>query len=71
MIRPHPVHALEAILETARFKAVEELASKAGVPSNDDVRNLAMLQAALTAVREEIDDEADKRGWGGKLVARD
>jgi hypothetical protein len=71
MIRPHPVHALEASLETARFKAVEELASKGGVPSADDVRHLAALQAALTAVREEIDDHGDKLCWSGKVVALD
>jgi hypothetical protein len=61
---PHPVHALRANLETARLKAVETLAVKAGAFSSDAVRDLAALQLALTAVREEIEAHGGKLGWG-------
>ena len=51
----HPVHALCANLEAARLESVEAMAA-AGAPSPDALRELATLQAALTAVRESIDD---------------
>jgi hypothetical protein len=71
MTKPHPAPTLEKNLETARLKAIEELASKGGALSPESVRDLAAIQAALTAVRQEIDDHGVKLGWGGKVTALD
>lgn len=60
----HPVHALRANLETARLTAVETLAAKETAILPDDLKELAALQAALTAVREEIESHGGKLGWG-------
>ena len=65
MSAPHPVHALLAKLEAERLKLVEKLAAD-GTLSNEAVRELANLQAALTAVREEIEVHDPKVGWGVK-----
>ena len=51
---PHPVHTLRANLEAARLSVVEALAATKGAVPIDAVRELAVIQAALTAVREEI-----------------
>jgi hypothetical protein len=71
MNKPHPVHALEKNLEAARLEAVEELASREGALARDALRDLAAIQAALTAVRQEIDDHGAKLGWGGNVAALD
>jgi hypothetical protein len=63
-VTKHPVHALRANLETARLKAIETLAAKENAISPDALRELATLQAALTAVREEIEAQGGKLGWG-------
>jgi hypothetical protein len=63
-VTDHPVHALRASLETARLKAVETLATKEKAIPPDDLRELATLQAALMAVREEIESHGGKLGWG-------
>ena len=60
----HPVHTLRANLETERLKAVETLATKENAIVHDDLKELATLQAALTAVREEIESHGGKLGWG-------
>ena len=65
MSAPHPVHALLAKLEAERFKLVKKLAVD-GTLSNEAVRELANLQAALAAVREEIEVHGSKVGWGGE-----
>jgi hypothetical protein len=62
----HPVHALKANLETARLEAIEALASKDVAISPDALRDLATIQAALTAVREEIEAHGEKLGWGSR-----
>jgi phosphoribosylformylglycinamidine (FGAM) synthase-like amidotransferase family enzyme len=64
MATHHPVHALRSALETARLKAIEELAAKGGISSSDALRELAALQIALTAVREEIKAHGARLGWG-------
>jgi hypothetical protein len=71
MTKLHPVHALEASLEAARLKAIEELASKDLPLSAEALRDLAAIQTALTAVRQEIDDHGAKLGWSGKVTALD
>jgi len=65
MANDHPVHTLQANLEDARLKAVEALAATNGAFSPDALHELATLQAALTAVREEIVNHGAKLGWGG------
>jgi hypothetical protein len=64
MPSPHPVHALRAKLEAERLRRVEKLAAD-GALSVDAVKELASFQAALTAVREEIEAHAVQLGWGG------
>jgi hypothetical protein len=71
MTKPHPVQTLEASLETARLKAIEELASTGVAISPDALRDLAAIQAALTAVREEIRAHGEKLGWGSSATALD
>lgn len=66
MTKPHPVNALRANLETARLKAVEALAAREGAFSTDALQELATLQGALTAVREEIKAHGLRLGWGGE-----
>jgi len=75
----HPIHSLEASLETARLKAIEDLVSKelaSKDPASKDVgispealRDLAVIQSALSAVREEIDAHGEKLGWGSRATA--
>jgi hypothetical protein len=61
----HPVHALRARLEDQRLDAVQRLAAGA-VSNSGALTELAYIQLALTAVREEIDVHAVKLGWGSK-----
>ncbi len=60
-----PIHQLRANLEAARLEAVENLA-KGGAPAAEALQKLAVLQAALTAVREEIDVHEVRLGGGGE-----
>jgi hypothetical protein len=60
----HPVHALCTALEAQRLKTVETLAAQTSPVSQESLRQLATLQAALTAVREEIADHSIRLGWG-------
>jgi hypothetical protein len=60
----HPLPTLQASLETARLNAVAAMAAKEGAISPDALRDLGALQAALTAVREEIEAHAARLGWG-------
>jgi hypothetical protein len=64
--KPHPVQTLRANLEAARLKAVERLAATEGAFSAEALRELAALQAALTAVREEIEAHGGRMGWGSE-----
>jgi hypothetical protein len=60
----HPVHGLCAALEAQRLQAVETLAAQTGAPRPESLQELATLQAALTAVREEIEAHSIRLGWG-------
>jgi hypothetical protein len=60
----HPVRALCATLETRRLRAVEAMAA-ASAPSPEALRELATLQAAVSAVRELIEEHGVRLGWGG------
>ncbi|MGO9391114.1 hypothetical protein [Rhodoblastus sp.] len=66
MTEQHPIHALEGNLESARLAAIEALAAKEVAISPDALRDLATIQAALTAVREEIEARGEKLGWGSR-----
>ena len=66
MTNLHPVHTLQANLEAAHFKAVETLAAKEGPFTPDALRELAIIHAALSAVRQEIETHGVRLGWGNK-----
>jgi uncharacterized protein YbjQ (UPF0145 family) len=66
MIERFPIHDLRAHLETARLKAVEELAAKGGALPADALQKIAILQTVLTAVREEIEAHEVKVGGGAE-----
>jgi hypothetical protein len=60
----YPVHSLRSTLEAERLKLVKRLAT--GTPAADTVQQLAMVQTALTAVREEIEEHNVRVGGGGE-----
>jgi hypothetical protein len=64
MHQQHPVHVLRTILEAARLKAIESLAASSDPLTLTGLRELATIQTALSAVREEI--QAHGVGWGGR-----
>jgi hypothetical protein len=64
MSNDHPVHALKSHLEAARLTAVQALAANESAVSPNDLKDLALIQAALVAVREEIAAHGGKLGWG-------
>jgi hypothetical protein len=59
-----PVHQLRSELEAARLRAVEALAARGGEFDPEMLREVATIQAALTAVREEMEAHAGRMGWG-------
>ena len=63
MVEKLPIHSLAANLESARLKEIKSLAAMGGTPTTDALQRLAALQAALVAVREEVD--AHSVGLGG------
>jgi hypothetical protein len=60
----HPVHSLLSTLEAERLKLVKKLAT--GTQAADTVQQLATVQTALTAVREEIEEHSVRVGGGGE-----
>jgi hypothetical protein len=66
MTEMQPIHALRARLEAARLQEVEALAAAEGEPNAEGLKTIAHLQAALTAVREEIRAHAVKIGGGSE-----
>ena len=65
-----PIRDLRTNLETARIQAVKALAESAGELPIDALQRLAIIQGALTAVREEIESHEVKVGGGGELPLR-
>ena len=63
MTEHHPIHTLKANLEAARLKAVERLAASDAALFPHTLGELAVIQAALTAVREEIAAHATQVAW--------
>jgi hypothetical protein len=57
-----PVHDLQNVLAAARLRAVEELAAKGRKLPPDDLQKLAILQAALSAVKEELAEHEGRLG---------
>ena len=66
MTEHHPIHTLKGNLESARLKAVEKLAASDAVLSPATLEELAIIQAALTAVGEEIEAHATKVAWSSQ-----
>ena len=52
------------LARSERLKEIQALAAKGGTPSADALQKLAFLQAALVAVREEIDAHSVSIGGG-------
>ncbi|WP_395664511.1 hypothetical protein [Methylocella sp.] len=67
-----PIHSLRDRLETERLAAVEGLAAGASSAelSGDALARLAALQAALSAVREELEVHGVREGWGDAAALR-
>jgi methylmalonyl-CoA mutase N-terminal domain/subunit len=65
MTKSRPADTLETNLLAARLKAIKALAETGGEFSADALHELAALQTALTAVREEIEAHGGRLGWGG------
>lgn len=64
-----PIHELRDSLEAARLQAIQELALADGGTSSvstEDLRRLAFVQIALTAVREEIAAREPQLGGGSE-----
>lgn len=64
-----PIHALRDNLEAARLQAIQELASTGGLGSSastEALRQVAFIQIALTAVREEIAAHEPRLGGGSE-----
>jgi hypothetical protein len=64
MSAQYPVHSLRSTLEAERLKLVKKLATD--VQAADTVQQLAIVQTALTAVREEIEEHSVQVGGGGE-----
>ncbi len=66
MIQRMPIHDLGAKLEARRLKAIEELAGKRDTLPGEAMREIALLQTVLTAVREEIASHEVKLAGGAE-----
>ena len=64
MSAQYPVYSLRSTLEAERLKLVKKLAT--GTQTADAVQQLATVQTALTAVREEIEEHSVRVGGGGE-----
>ncbi len=66
----YPIHDLRERIETARLQLIEELAAMCGPLSPETLQKIALIQSALTAVREEIKDHEVKVGGGDERALR-
>ena len=64
MTHSSPIHDLRKRIETARLQLIEELAAKGGPLPPETLQKIALIQSALTAVREEIKNHEVKVGGG-------
>src|SRR5262249_42635850 len=53
MLTAQPIHTLRDNLEGARLELIQKIASEGALPA-DALRELSIIQGALTAVRDEI-----------------
>ena len=60
----YPVHSLRSTLEAERLNLVKRLAT--GTRAADTVQQLAVIQTALTAVREELEKHSVQVGGGSE-----
>ena len=67
MTHSFPIHDLRERIETARLQLLEELAAEGEPLPTDTLQKIALIQSALTAVREEIKNHEVKVGGGGEL----
>jgi hypothetical protein len=63
MSEQHPLHTLRGQLEALRVQTLDRLAASEAPLTTDALQELAAIQAALTAVREEMQSRGV--GWGG------
>jgi hypothetical protein len=63
MTTSHPIRILASNLDDKRLQLIEKLATDKSIPA-DVTKELAIVQAALTAVREAIDEHGPRMGWG-------
>jgi hypothetical protein len=66
MVQRMPIHDLRANLEARRLKSIEELAKNRNSLPGEAMREIAMLQTVLTAVREEIASHEVRLGGGAE-----
>jgi hypothetical protein len=66
MTTSHPISILASNLDDKRLQLIEKLATTTTDKSisADVMKELATVQAALTAVREAIDEHGPRMGWG-------
>jgi len=64
LTKTHPINALRVTLEDKRLDAVQSLAASAAPLDPTALAEIAQIQLALTAVREEINEHSVKLGWG-------
>ncbi len=70
MTNSSPIHDLQGLLEKARLQTIEQLAAKGGLPPTDALQKIALLQSALSAVREEIKAHDVKIGGGSEQALK-
>jgi hypothetical protein len=66
MTTSHPISILASNLDDKRLQLIEKLATDKSI-SADVMKELATVQAALTAVREAIDEHGPRMGWGSAI----
>jgi len=64
MSAQYPVHSLRSTLEAERLKLVKKLATD--IQAADIVQQIAIVQTALAAVREEIEEHSVRVGGGSE-----
>jgi hypothetical protein len=68
MTTSHPISILASNLDDKRLQLIEKLATTTDKSISADVmKELATVQAALTAVREAIDEHGPRMGWGSAI----
>ena len=65
MTTDQPIHTLRDKLEIARLELIQRIASEGALPP-DALRELSIIQAALTAVRDEIASNEPRVGFGAE-----